>query len=33
MLAISSGLRQQLAVLGVIFLFLRWRGNEVNRGR
>jgi hypothetical protein len=32
MLAISTGLRQQLAVLGVIFLFLRWRGNEVNRG-
>jgi hypothetical protein len=24
---------QQLAVLGVVFLFLRWRGNEVNRGR
>jgi hypothetical protein len=33
MLAISTGLRQQLAVLGVIFLLLRWRGNEVNRGR
>jgi hypothetical protein len=32
-LAISTGLLQQLAVLGVIFLFLRWRGNEVNRGR
>jgi hypothetical protein len=24
---------QQLAVLGVVFIFLRWRGNEVNRGR
>src|SRR5882672_7867195 len=33
MLAISTGMLQQLAVLGVIFLFLRWRGNEVNRGR
>jgi hypothetical protein len=32
-LAISTGMLQQLAVLGVIFLFLRWRGNEVNRGR
>jgi hypothetical protein len=33
MLAISVALHQQLAVLGVIFPFLRWRGNEVNRGR
>jgi hypothetical protein len=33
MLAISTGMLQQLAVLGVIFLFLRWRGDEVNRGR
>ena len=32
-LAISTTVLQQLAVLGVIFLFLRWRGNEVNRGR
>jgi hypothetical protein len=32
-LAISTAMLQQLAVLGVIFLFLRWRGNEVNRGR
>jgi hypothetical protein len=32
-LAISTSLLQQLAVLGAIFLFLRWRGNEVNRGR
>jgi hypothetical protein len=32
-LAISTSMMQQLAVLGVIFLFLRWRGNEVNRGR
>jgi hypothetical protein len=32
MLAVSTGMLQQLAVLGVIFLFLRWRGNEVNRG-
>jgi hypothetical protein len=30
-LAISTSMLQQLAVLGVIFLFLRWRGNEVNR--
>jgi hypothetical protein len=33
MLAISTGVLQQLAALGVIFLFLRWRGNEVNRSR
>jgi hypothetical protein len=33
MLAISTSMLQQLAVLGLIFLFLRWRGNEVNRGR
>jgi hypothetical protein len=32
-LAISTSLMQQLAALGVVFLFLRWRGNEVNRGR
>jgi hypothetical protein len=32
-LAISTSLLRQLAVLGVIFLFIRWRGNEVNRGR
>jgi hypothetical protein len=32
-LAISTGMLQQLAVLGAIFLFLRWRGEEVNRGR
>ncbi|MEZ0058112.1 putative membrane protein [Bradyrhizobium elkanii] len=31
MLSISTSLLQQLAVLGVIFLFLRWQGNEVNR--
>jgi hypothetical protein len=33
MLAFSTSILQQLAVLGVIFLFLRWRGDEVNRGR
>jgi hypothetical protein len=33
MLAVSTSMLQQLAVLGVIFLFFRWRGNEVNRGR
>jgi hypothetical protein len=32
-LAVSTSMLQQLAVLGLIFLFLRWRGNEVNRGR
>jgi hypothetical protein len=32
-LAVSTSILQQLAVLGAIFLFLRWRGNEVNRGR
>jgi hypothetical protein len=32
MLAISTGMLQQLGVLGVTFLFLRWSGNEVNRG-
>jgi hypothetical protein len=31
MLAISASLLQQLAVLGVIFLFFRWRAAEVNR--
>jgi hypothetical protein len=33
MLAISTSILQQVAFLGAIFLFLRWRGNEVNRGR
>jgi hypothetical protein len=33
MLAISTSMLQQVAVLGVIFLFFRWRGDEVNRGR
>jgi hypothetical protein len=33
MLAVSTSMLQQLAVLGVIYLFLRWSGNEVNRGR
>jgi hypothetical protein len=33
MLAISTSMLQQFAVLGVIFLFLRWQGDEVNRGR
>jgi len=33
MLAVSTSMLQQLAVLGVIFLFLRWKGNEVNRSR
>lgn len=32
-LAVSTCILQQLAVLGAIFLFLRWRGDEVNRGR
>jgi len=32
-LAISTSLLQQFAVLGAIFLFLRWRGEEANRGR
>lgn len=32
-LAISTSMLQQLAVVAVIFVFLRWRGNEVNRGR
>jgi hypothetical protein len=31
MLALSTSLLQQFAVLGVIFL--GWRGDEVNRGR
>ncbi len=31
MLAISTSMLQQFAVLGVIFLFLRWQGNQVNR--
>jgi hypothetical protein len=33
MLAISTSMLQQFAVLGVIFLFLRWQGDKVNRGR
>jgi hypothetical protein len=33
MLAFSTSMLQQLAVLGVIFIFLRWRSDEVNRGR
>jgi hypothetical protein len=33
LLAISTCMLQQLAVLGAIYLFLRWRGEEVNRGR
>ena len=33
LLAVSTSMLQQLAVLGAVFLFLRWRGNEVNRGR
>ena len=33
MLAFSTSMLQQLAVLGVIFLFFRWQGDEVNRGR
>jgi hypothetical protein len=32
-LAFSTSMLQQIAVLGVIFLFLRWRGDKVNRGR
>jgi hypothetical protein len=32
-LAFSTSMLQQLAVLGVIFLFFRWQGDEVNRGR
>jgi hypothetical protein len=32
-LALSTSMLQQLAVLGVIFLFLRRRGDQVNRGR
>jgi hypothetical protein len=33
MLAISTSMLKQLSVLGVIYLFLRWRGAEVNRSR
>jgi hypothetical protein len=33
MLAISTSMLQQFAVLGVIFLFLRWQGDQVNRNR
>jgi len=32
-LALSTSMLQQLAVLGLIFVFLSWRGDEVNRGR
>jgi hypothetical protein len=32
-LALSTSILQQLAVVGAIFLFIRWRGEEVNRGR
>jgi hypothetical protein len=32
-LAVSTAMMQQLAVLGVIFLFVRWTGNEANRDR
>jgi hypothetical protein len=31
--AISTCVLQLLAVLGVIFLFFRWRAEEANRGR
>jgi len=31
-LALSTSILQQIAVLGAIILFLRWRGEEVNRG-
>jgi hypothetical protein len=33
MLAFSTSILQQLAVVGVICLFFRWHGNEVNRRR
>jgi hypothetical protein len=33
MLALSTSILQQLAVVGVIFLFFRWHANEVNRSR
>ena len=33
MLALSTSMVQQFAVLGVIFLFLRWQGDQVNRNR
>jgi hypothetical protein len=32
-LALSTSILQQFAVVGAIFLFLRWRSEEVNRGR
>jgi hypothetical protein len=32
-LAVSTSMLQQPAVLGAVFLFLRLRGEEVNRGR
>ena len=33
MLAFSTSILQQLAVVGLIFLFFRWHANEVNRSR
>jgi hypothetical protein len=33
MLALSTSILQQLAVVGVVFLFFRWHANEVNRSR
>jgi hypothetical protein len=33
MLAVSTSMLQQFAVLGVIFLFFRWQGDQVNRNR
>jgi len=32
-LAISTSMLQQLAVLGLVLLFLRWQGDQVNRRR
>lgn len=32
-LTVSTSLLQQLAVLGLIFFFLRWSGNQANRNR
>jgi hypothetical protein len=32
-LAFSTSMRQQLAVLELIFVFLRWQGNEVDHHR
>jgi UDP-N-acetylmuramyl pentapeptide phosphotransferase/UDP-N-acetylglucosamine-1-phosphate transferase len=33
LLAFSTCMLQQLAVLGLMFIWLRWDGNRVNRGR